>query len=940
MLGSRALLRRLLAAAAVVVLAVPAVPSPVTAGSPAPASAPAPKPPVVIAPPNVVATGPNVFQASPNGTVYYKPMAGRAPFDPIRTIGNLHNNEYHSPTDVVVVGAYLYVLDSGNGRFLKRRASDLAYVGQSSSLGAHTTFPYRIASDGTYLYVTDAIGGSIVVFRVGTMAYVGKYGSAGTGVGHFSTPAGIAVSSGRIYVVDQGNNRVVKLTTWPIAWVKSYGTVGAGTGHFIIPSGAAVIGSNLYVTDRGNNRIVRLSTALTGAGWLAKTSYGSPAIGFVGPDELATDGTYLYAYDSLNAALVKFTGGLAFVKKLAPSGATGWNSQMGMTATATALYLVHDGEHAGYRDQVTKDSLTTLAVTKVSGTKVPSADTWIVATSVAADAANTYVGDRSRILVCPRIGTGCTREITVSGNAYVTGIASDGTYLYVTDSTNSNVRKIDISTGAQVLSYGTSGAGNDQLMTPSGIAYSPLGGGKVFVLDRGNSRVVARLAADLTYSAQGGTPGSGTTQLSQPEGIAVSGLFLYIADTGNSRLVKWSLALGQAAATIAAAGSADGEFQNPQGVATDGDTVWVSDIQNANVQRFSVLNLAFLGKTTASGGKTFTSGNPNRVAAIDGRLLILDKSRSHVYEVWGGGPLKLSASPSDSTVPFTYSFDWSGSAPAGWSAPDSTILYGGASDRYFGWTPTAPTGSLGVKLSTLGDASLPTTVSFVPDSTPPVVDTPPTFGPQSPLGTSTSLLKALVFFGGSDAGSGLASALLQRSINGGAYATVMTWSAGAPIPGYTLAYNATVKTGTTYRFRTRLTDRVGNVSAWKYDAAFVASMVQENGLGVTVSSGWTRPAITGSIGGYVRTTSAASKTITITATMTELVVIGRVTPTGGSLKVYVDGVFLAPTSAFGSPAANRVLIALVPTGTKKVHKVKLVSVGDGPVYIDAFVVIR
>jgi hypothetical protein len=473
-----------------------------------------------------------------------------------------------------------------------------------------------------------------------------------------------------------------------------------------------------------------------------------------------------------------------------------------------------------------------------------------------------------------------------------------------------------------------------------GIAYSPLGGGKVFVLDRGNNRVVARNAADLTFSAQGGTLGSGDTQLSVPAGIAVSGLFIYIADTGNNRLVKWSLALTQAAATTTPAGTGDGAFMSPQGVATDGDSVWVSDASNANVQRFSVLGLAFMGKTTAAGGKAFTLGAPSRVASIDGRLLILDRNRSRVYEVWGGGPLKLSASPSDSTVPFAYTFDWSGGVPAGWSAPDSTILYLGASDRYFGWTPTAVGGQVGVVLSTLGGASAPTLVTLVPDAAPPVVDTPPTVGTQSPMGTSTTLLKSLVFFGGSDAGSGLASAILQRSINGGAYATVSTWTAGAPIPGYTVAYNATLKTGTTYRFRTRLTDRVGNVSAWKYNAALVAGMVQENGLGVTVSSGWTRKAIAGSLGGYLRTTSAAGKTLTFTSVMSQVQLVGPRTLVGGSFKVYADGVLQGTVSTVFVVGQDRYVLAIIPFATKKVHKIKLVSNGDGSIAIDAFVVYR
>ncbi len=290
-------------------------------------------------------------------------------------------------------------------------------------------------------------------------------------------------------------------------------------------------------------------------------------------------------------------------------------------------------------------------------------------------------------------------------------------------------------------------------------------------------------------------------------------------------------------------------------------------------------------------------------------------------------------------MPFGYRFDWSGPVPTGWSAPDPSVFIGDTGVRNYGWTSSSVVGgTVSVLLSNFAQTSVPTLVAITPDAAAPVVDTLPTPQIVSPLGTSTSSITSQIIFGGTDAGSGLASAQLQRSINGGAYSTVMTWTASAPTPGTTLAYNTTLKTGTTYRFRTRLTDRVGNVTGWTYGAAFAPAMLQENGLGVTASGGWTRPAIAGSLGGYVRTTSAAGKTLTIKTTMSQFVVVGRTTVTGGSIRVYVDGVFLGATSSIGS--ANRQLLALVPFATKKVHTIKLVSVGDGPIYIDAFVVFR
>ncbi len=935
MTGSRMQLRRLLAATAAVVLLLPAMPTPVVIGR-----SPTPTPPTP-APPTVTASGPNIFQATPNATIYYKPMAGRAPYDPIRTLGTTGPNEYHSPTDAVVVGAYLYVLDTGNGRFLKRRASDLVYVAQSPSLGAHTTFAYSLATDGTYLYVTDAGAGAIVVFRASTMAYVGSYGSTGTGKGHFLSPGGIAASGGRVYVADSGNNRVVQLTTWPMVWLKNYGTSGAGTGQFGAPAGVAVIGAYLYVADRSNNRIVRLTTALTGSGWKVKTTYGSPATGFATPTELASDGTSLYAYDSANYTLVKFTSGLVFVRALTGlSGSKAWNFWMGITATPTALYLTHAGQRPGLSDQVTKDSLATLAVTRVSGSNVPTPNKWMAARAIAVDAVNTYVSDRGRISVCPRTGVACTREIDVTGDGTVTGIASDGTYLYVTDSANNNVRKILIATGVEAALYGSFGTGNDQLENPSGIAWAPVSGGTIFVLDKGNARVVTRLASDLTYLNQGGSAGSGDTQLSQPQAIATDGFFLYIADTGNTRVVKWTFGLAQYLTTTASAGSGNGQFNDPQGIATDGDSVWVSDIENANVQRLSAADFTYESKATAAGGKPFTLDSPNQLATIDGRLLILDRNRSRVYEEWGGGPLKVSASPSDASTPVAYLFSWSGSAPAGWSAPDASDSFVNPGVRYFGWSPTATGGTIDVALSNFGSTSAPTGVSVVPDSAAPVITQAPWPLFASPLGTGTSSFGAYIAFTANDGLSGVGKVELARSLNGGAYTAV--WTSLYPAGPSTVndSWATTIKAGTTYRFRLRVTDEVGNVSAWKYGAVFTAAMVQENGVGVTASSGWTRPAIAGSLGGYVRTASAAGKTLTYTGTMSAFIAYGRLTLGGGSFKVYADGVLKGTSMTNAGGSMNRVMLALPPLATKKVHTIKLVSVGDGPIYIDAFVIVR
>ncbi len=522
---------------------------------------------------------------------------------------------------------------------------------------------------------------------------------------------------------------------------------------------------------------------------------------------------------------------------------------------------------------------------------------------------------------------------------YANALATDGTYLYGVDYGNSHVFKLSLASGNIVASYGTSGSGNDGLSLPMGIAYLPTGGGEIAILDRGNNRVVIRQASTLVYVTQGGSLGSGDGQLHDPHDIATDGEFLYIADSGNNRVVKWTAStLLQTAATTVGAGSGPGQFGLANGLATDGDSVWVADYSNRRVERFNALDLGYLSQQALPAASM--PHRPTRVAQIGGHLLVLDDIY-RLYDLWGGGPLALTASPSDSTTPFSISYAWSGAAPAGWTLASNTGFVGASTaTRYLGWSASAVGGAVNIAVNTFSSSGTPQTINLVADAAPPVVDAmpPPVIDP--PLTTSTSLLSARIVFGGSDAASGLASAQLQRSINGGAYTQVLAWTAGLPTSGIGLAFDTTLKTGTTYRFRARLSDRVGNVSAWKYGAAFVPAMAQENGAGVTASAGWSRPATAGAIGGYVRTTSAAGKTITITGVMSQFMVIGPVTVGGGSFKVYADGVLKGTALTSGGSTVNRLLLGLVPFATKKVHTIKLVSVGDGPISIDAFVLFR
>ena len=108
-------------------------------------------------------------------------------------------------------------------------------------------------------------------------------------------------------------------------------------------------------------------------------------------------------------------------------------------------------------------------------------------------------------------------------------------------------------------------------------------------------------------------------------------------------------------------------------------------------------------------------------------------------------------------------------------------------------------------LGYLAPAEDATSDTVLIDRTAPVTKKP---SMQLPEGArlSGSAVPVQIALGGSDAGSGIASFEVARSVDGGAYAAVPLTTA--------TSLETTLAPGHTYRFRVRSRDQAGNVSAW------------------------------------------------------------------------------------------------------------------------------
>ncbi len=212
----------------------------------------------------------------------------------------------------------------------------------------------------------------------------------------------------------------------------TYGSLGSGTApNFNTPHQVAVNSTGkLYVADYANNRVVILNSD--------GTYYGA-GTGFTNVIGVAVD-----ASDNVYVSWV--SGGTGQLYKYSSLFA----SLLGTYLYATFRHLATDGTH-------------------VWGTR-PSTNTFI------------KIRCSDMVGVAGYGGTG-------SGNGqflYPNGIATDGTYLYITDYTLNRVQKFTLA-GVYVAQWGGTGGNNGQFSGPQGVAVDA--SGDVWVADQLNSRL-------------------------------------------------------------------------------------------------------------------------------------------------------------------------------------------------------------------------------------------------------------------------------------------------------------------------------------------------------------------------------------------------------------------------------------------------------------------
>ena len=369
------------------------------------------------------------------------------------------------------------------------------------------------------------------------------------------------------------------------------------------------------------------------------------------------------------------------------------------------------------------------------------------------------------------------------------------------------------------------------------------------------------------------------------------------------------------------------------GLLSNGGTVSVANSVIANNHTVGGGNNTSLPDCGVTHGGTLTSGGHNLIGNATGCSISAgtgDKLGSDVAPIDAKlGPLTNNGGPTSTHTLLVGSPAIDAGSPAapgsGSGACESADQRGAARPVQGATSPTCDIGAVEI------GSTPPATPSL--DTVAPTPGGPPVQGFVT--GAASGFPVRLAWTPGMDAGSGIASYILQRRLDAGAFATIAN-------PTSTLA-TVSLGAGHTYAFRVASVDGAGNVSSFVAGPAFKALAYQERSSAIRYSSGWALSNSTNFWGGHAKYTRTRLASAKVTFSGRNFAWVAPTNRFQGRARVYVDGHLVTTVNLYSAVSRSRQIVftrAWSRSGTHTVRIVGLATAGHPRVTVDAFLALR
>ena len=493
---------------------------------------------------------------------------------------------------------------------------------------------------------------------ISTIAGTGDAGNTGDDgpatLARLNEPRGVFIdSSGAIYIADTKNHKIRWINPSgkirPIAGTGTSGDAGDGgdalSAQLNEPSGIFKDATGLYIADTKNHKIrkVDLSTNIISriAGSETSTSGdagdGGDALSSLlnEPRSVFKDGTDLYIADTKNHKIRKVDLSTSIISTIAGTGDAG---NTGDGAAATSARLNEPNNMVFFSGE--------LYIADTKNHIIRKVDT--------SDDISTIVGGGV-------LGDGGFAPLARLNEP--NGIFKDGTDLYIADTRHHRIRKIDLSTNIITTVAGTGSSGDTgdggpatdaELNEPRGIFKD---GTDLYIADTKNHRIrKIDLSTNIITTIAGGgdqDPGDGgpatDAKLNEPSGIFKEGSDLYIADTSKNRIrmVDSSGDISTVAGTGASGDTGDGgpatdaKLDEPRGIFKEGSDLYIADTKNNKIRMVDSSGDISTVVGTGASGDTGDGGPATSALLKEPRDIFVDHNKNIFIVDWGNKRVRV-----------------------------------------------------------------------------------------------------------------------------------------------------------------------------------------------------------------------------------------------------------------------------------------------------------